>query len=161
MSGYPHWLVGQRSIGATASPNCKQYEKDTIGYLQGHRRDTATVRNKAHRAIFGSLTKALSNLTLDLHRAPCSHRVFVRPTQVVSIFVSWNAPMCFPRIAIISVKEAKQELVRMNRNAALTISKEFQWHCHQMLSSRVTTMNSFDASAIVAVGIIVAQLLLG
>jgi hypothetical protein len=69
--------------------------------------------------------------------------------------------MCFPRIAIISVKEAKQELVRMNRNAALTISKEFQWHCHQMLSSRVTTMNSFDASAMVAVGIIVAQLLLG
>jgi len=50
---------------------------------------------------------------------------------------------------------------RANRNAALTIYKEFQRHCRPMLSSRLKTMNSFDASAVVAVGIIVAQLLLG
>ena len=70
LSGYPHWLVGHRSIGATAGPNYKQNEKDTMGCLQGHRRETATVRTKAPRAIFGRLTGALSNLALDLHRAP-------------------------------------------------------------------------------------------
>ena len=44
---------------------------------------------------------------------------------------------------------------------ALTIRKELQWHCRQMLTSRLKTINSFDASAMVAVGIIVAQLLFG
>jgi len=70
LTGHPHWLVGRHWIGATASPKYKQNDKDTIGCLQEHRRDTATVRTKAPRVIFGSLIETLSDLTLDLHRAP-------------------------------------------------------------------------------------------
>lgn len=66
-----------------------------------------------------------------------------------------------PRTASISVKEAKHEPAPANRNAALTICKELHQHCRPMLSSALKTMNSFDASAMMAVGIIVAQLLLG
>jgi len=50
---------------------------------------------------------------------------------------------------------------RVNRNPALIIRKELQWHCRQMLTSRLKRINSFDASAMVVVGIIVAQLLFG
>ena len=43
----------------------------------------------------------------------------------------------------------------------LTIRKGVRWHVSQMLSSRLKAMNSFDVSAMVAVGIIVVQLMLG
>jgi hypothetical protein len=61
----------------------------------------------------------------------------------------------------LPVRVQPLEAARVNRNPALTIRKELQWHCRQMLTSRLKTINSFDASAMVAVGIIVAQLLFG
>jgi hypothetical protein len=68
-----------------------------------------------------------------------------------------------PRAASVSVKEAKHEdeADGAKRNAALSICKEFQRHCRPMFNSRLKTTNSFDASAMAAVGIIVVQLLLG
>jgi hypothetical protein len=65
------------------------------------------------------------------------------------------------RVASVSVNEAKDEPDGAKRYDTLNICKEFQRHCRRMLRSRPKTMNSFDASAIAAVGIIVVQLLLG
>ena len=78
-----------------------------------------------------------------------------------NVVALWQAPLCFPRTASISVEEAKHDPSRANRNAAFTLCEEFQRRCRPMLSSRLKTMNSFDASAMVAIGIIVAQPLIG
>jgi hypothetical protein len=67
LTGHPHRLVSLHGISATANPKHNQHHKDTMGCLQEHRRDTATLSTKAPRTIVGSLTEALSSLACIAH----------------------------------------------------------------------------------------------
>ena len=58
-------------------------------------------------------------------------------------------------------KKAPELPPKREPEPSLTIRKGVRWQFSQMLSSRLRNIHSFDAAAMVAVGIIVVQLMLG